>query len=124
MATLKEKLDSIRTALDADVSGGVDIDSVIEKGKALAQLIGLSAECKAEAKKALEHARLLAFATLSGKKLPPSVLLKLAESECSDQIRDFEYADRLNAGIVHQLDYYRSVISLYKTELETSMKQS
>lgn len=121
--TLKEKLDSIRVALDADVSGGVDIDSVIEKGKALAQLIGLSAECKADAKRALERSRVLAFATLTGKKLPPSVLNKLVDAECADQIRDFEYADRLNAGIVHQLDYYRSVISLYKTELETSMKQ-
>jgi hypothetical protein len=119
---LKEKLDSIRVALDADVSG-VDIESIVEKGKALAQLIGLSAECKAEAKAKLERSRVLAFATLTGKKLPPSVLLKLVDAECADQIQDFEYADRLNAGITHQLDYYRTVISLHKTELETSYKQ-
>lgn len=118
---LREKMDSIRVALDADVTG-TDIDSVVEKGKALAQLIGLSAECKAEAKARLEKSRVLAFATLTGKKLPPSVLLKLAEAECADQLKDFEYADRLNAGITHQLDYYRSVISLHKTELETSLK--
>lgn len=119
--TLKEKLDSIRVALDADVLG-VDITSIIDKGKALAQLIGLSAECKAEAKAKLERARVLAFATLTGKKLPPSVLLKLVDAECADQIHDFEYADRLNAGITHQLDFYRSVISLHKEELSTSMR--
>lgn len=119
--TLKEKLDSIRVALDADVLG-VDITSIVDKGKALAQLIGLSAECKAEAKAKLERARVLAFATLTGKKLPPSVLLKLVDAECADHIQDFEYADRLNAGITHQLDFYRSVISLHKEELSTSMR--
>lgn len=121
MITLAEKLESIRKAIDADVTG-VDIDSVVEKGKSLSQLIGLSAECKAEARKALENARLIALKSLMGDKITPSVLLKMADSVCSDQIYLYEYADRLNAGITHQLDYYRSVISLHKTELETSMK--
>jgi len=121
MTTLKEKLDSIRAALDVDVIG-VDISSLVEQGKSLAQLIGLSAECKAESKAKLERARATAFATLTDDKLPPSVLLKLIDANCADQIRDFEYADRLNAGITHQLDFYRSVISLHKTELENSLK--
>lgn len=119
--TLKEKLDFIRESIDKDLMGCV-IEDVVEQGKCLAQLIGLSAECKAEAKRQLEKARVLAVASLSGRKLSPSVLLKLADSECADQLYNFEYADRLNAGITHQLDYYRTVISLHKTELETSMK--
>lgn len=118
--TLKEKLDSIRVALDADVTG-VDIDSLVEKGKALAQLIGLSAECKAEARKKLEQSRLRALLHHQDIK-SPMVQLKLAEADCADEVRDFEYADRLNAGITHQLDYYRSVMSLHKTELENSLK--
>lgn len=121
MVTLKEKLDSIRVALDADVTG-VDISSVVDKGKALAQLIGLSAECKAESRRVLERSRAIAFNKFPST-TPPSVLMKLIESECADEIHDFEYADRLNAGITHQLDYYRSVISLHKTELENSYKQ-
>lgn len=120
MTTLKEKLDSIRVALDADVTG-VDIVSVIDKGKALAQLIGLSAECKAEAKAALERARVVSFERFP-KSMPPSILMKMVDAECADETRDFEYADRLNAGITHQLDFYRSVISLHKTELETSLR--
>lgn len=118
--TLKEKLDSIRVALDADVTG-VDIESVVEKGKALAQLIGLSAECKAEARHALEQARLNAILHHQQTK-SPMVLLKMAEADCADQVKDFEYAERLNAGITHQLDFYRSVISLHKEELSTSMR--
>ena len=119
--TLKEKLDSIRIALDADVLG-TDIESVVDKGKALAQLIGLSAECKAEARQKLEKARVIEFASLTGKKITPSILIKLVDAGCADQIKDLEYADRLNAGITHQLDFYRSVISLHKTEIENSLK--
>jgi hypothetical protein len=122
MKSLKEKMEFIRVSIDQDVIG-CDIESVVEKGKGLSQLIGLSAECKAEAKRNLEKSRVLAVASLATRKLPPSVLLKLADAECADQLADFEYADRLNAGITHQLDYYRTIISLHKTELETSMKQ-
>lgn len=120
--TLKEKLDFIRTQVDIDVKG-CDIETVVEKGKELSQLIGLSAECKAEARRDLEKAMVFAVAGLSTKKLQPSVLLKLANANCADEIYNFEYADRLNAGITHQLDYYRTVISLYKCELDNSLKQ-
>jgi len=120
--TLKENLAFIRDAIDKNVTG-CDIETIVEHGKELASLIGLSAECKAMAKRDLEKARVFALASLSGKKITPSVLLKMMDSECADEIHDLEYADRLNAGITHQLDYYRTLISLHKTELETSMKQ-
>lgn len=119
--TLSEKLDFIRQTIDEDVTG-CDIESVVEKGKALAQLVGLSAECKAEARKALERKRLIEIQFLQVDKVSPSVMLKMADAACADEISQYEYADRLNAGITHQLDYYRSVLSLHKTELETSMK--
>jgi hypothetical protein len=121
MNTLKEKLDCIRASIDKDLSNCV-IDDVVEQGKRLSQLIGLAAECKAEARRQLERSRVISLASMSGKKLSPSVLLKIAESECSDELFNYEYADRLNAGISHQLDYYRTIISLHKTELETAMK--
>lgn len=121
--TLAEKLNAIREAIDVDIVG-LDIDSVVEKGKSLSQLIGLSAECKAIARKNLESARLSAIQKLLEDRLSPSVMLKMADAMCADQYQKFEYADRLNAGITHQLDYYRTVISLYKTELENSLKQS
>lgn len=118
---LAEKLESIRNCIDADVTG-CDIETILEKGKELSQLIGLSAECKAEARKALERRRLIEIQFLQVEKIPPSVMLKMADAQCADELAVFEYADRLNAGITHQLDFYRSVISLHKTELENSMK--
>lgn len=121
--TLSEKLESIRKAIDTDVTG-VDIDSLVEQGKMLASLIGLSAECKAEARRKLENARLIALKSLMNDKISTNVLLKMADAVCSDQIYEYEYADRLNAGITHQLDYYRSVISLHKVELENTNKNS
>lgn len=119
--TLKEKLNSVRALIDVDVTG-VDIDSVIEKGKQLSQMIGLSAECKAAARKELDNARLSAVIQIENKGYSPSVMLKIAEAMCADEAAVFEYADRLNAGITHQLDFYRSVISLHKSELENSIK--
>lgn len=119
--TLKSKLNSLRVLIDADVTN-VDIDSLIEKGKQLAQAIGLAAECKAEARKELDNARLAAIIQIENKDYSPSVMLKIAESMCADEVSVFEYADRLNAGIGHALDYYRTVISLHKTEIENSLK--
>jgi len=119
--TLKTKLNSIRALIDQDISG-CDIDTVIEKGKALASMIGLSAECKAEARKAADNRLLIAINELSSRDYSPSVLLKIAGAMCADENAAFEYADRLNAGIAHQLDFYRSVISLHGKELENSLK--
>jgi hypothetical protein len=119
--TLNQKLNSIRALIDADVTG-VDIDSLIEKGKSLAQMIGLSSECKAQARKELEKKRLVSIAEIQHKDYSPSVMLKVVDAMSADELAAFEYADRLNAGITHQLDYYRTVISLHKTELENSLK--
>lgn len=121
--TLNQRLNSVRALLDVDVTG-VDIESLIEKGKQLSQMIGLSSECKALARKELEKKRLSALLELqaAGLDYGSTVMLKMAEGKCADELAAFEYADRLNAGITHQLDFYRSVISLHKSELENSMK--
>ena len=118
--TLSEKLNFIRAAMDVDVKD-VDIQSVVNKGIELSQLIGLSAECKAEARRNMENSRLAAIKALSGQKLTPAVVLKMSEASCADQVAQLEYADRINAGLVHQLDYLRSVISLYKQELVSTI---
>jgi hypothetical protein len=120
--TLKEKLNSIRALIDVDVTG-IDIDSLVEQGKKLSSMIGLSAECKAAAQKEFDNALLSALIQIENKKYTPSVMLKIANAICADESAQLEYADRLNAGITHQLDFYRSVISLHKQELSTSMQR-
>lgn len=117
---IESKLASIREVVDLDISG-LDIESVVEQGKKLASLMGLSAECMAAAQRHLQTARLKAIKELGGEK-QASVLLKMADGYCGMELATYEYADRLNAAISHQLDYYRTVISLYKSELENSLK--
>lgn len=119
--SLKEKLNSIRTLIDQEVNRQ-DIDAVTDKGQKLSNMIGLSAECKAEDRKEYETAKLGAIIQIESKKYPPSVLLKIAEAMCADELEQYEYADRLNAGITHSLDFLRSIISLYKEELSNSLK--
>lgn len=121
ITTIGEKLKSIRALVEVDLSG-CHIDDVENHGKRLAAIIGLSAETMAQAKKQMDIKLLQAIKSLEGKNYPPSVLLKLAQAECAEEAAIYDYADRLNAGITHQLDFYRTVISKYKTELENSLK--
>lgn len=122
--TLKEKLQSIRDLLDVQTFES-DTDAVANHAQELAAMIGLSAECKAEARKRVEESRLIALRAIVGdKKITPSVMLKMADGAIADELRVFEYADRLNAGLTHKMDLLRSVISLRKTELENSRFQN
>lgn len=120
-STIGQKLKAIRDLVEVDLSG-LEIDDVEAHGKRLAAIIGLSAETMAQAKKQLDLRLLQAIKNLEGKDYPPSVLLKLAQAECAEEAATYDYADRLNAGITHQLDYYRTCISKWKAELENSLK--
>ena len=119
---IESNLKSIREVVDTNVVG-CDIESVVEQGKKLASIMGLSAECMAAAQRHLQAARVKAIKEMENKNYQPSILLKMADGQCGIELAIYEYADRLNASISHQLDYYRTVISLHKSEMENSMKQ-
>lgn len=108
-------LNKIRATLDVDVIES-DIHNVNNKLLALTQLMGLSAECNASAKKLLHLKELKVFQTMNNE-LPPSMQSKRLNAECYEENAICVYADRLNAAIVHNCDSLRSVISLYKAEL-------
>lgn len=118
---IEKNLASIRALVDVDLVG-VHIDDVVEHGKRLTSIMGLSAECMAAAQRRLQNARFEALKKLHDQKYPPSVLLKLADGECALEHALYDYADRLNAAITHQVDFIRTVCSKYKTELETATK--
>jgi hypothetical protein len=118
---IEAQLKSIRDVVDRDVTG-CDIDTILEHGKKLSALMGLSCECMASAQKTLQIARRKAINALAEKNYGASVLLKLADGECGIELATYEYSERLNATITHQLDFYRTLISLHKSELENSMK--
>jgi hypothetical protein len=123
MFTIEEttrSLNAIRTAIDTDI---IDVDIEQQKNKmlALTQLIGLSAECNASAKKILLKRELEVLKSLNPD-MSPMKVHKFVNAECSEEGALLEYADRINSGLVHSIDALRSVISLYKTELENSLK--
>lgn len=117
----KKALNSIRAVLDADVSD-CDMQSVKDKLLRLTSIMGLSAETMASAKKMLNEKEIEVFANGKTESMPASIAKKYLDAHCKEENALYEYADRLNAAIVHTIDGLRTVISLYKTELENSLK--
>src|SRR3990167_1924495 len=113
-------LNMIRKSLDSDVID-VDIEMVKNKMLGLTQLIGLSAECNASAKKILLKKELEVLSQIP-KDVAPSKVAKMVNAECYDEGALLEYSDRLNSALIHSIDAIRSVLSLYKVELENSLK--
>lgn len=109
----------IRETLDADMMDA-DINDKTNKLLKLTQLMGLSAETKASAKKLLGIKERCVFEMID-KKLPPSVQVRILNAECYEENAILEYADRLNAGISHSIEGLRSVISLYKQEMQSGL---
>lgn len=112
---LNEKLNHIRSIVDTELCE--DVESALGLASQISSVIGLSAECKASAKKKLELARLRAMQELRGEDYPPSIMSKAIDAHCSDELAVYEYADRLNAAITHQLDIIRTIISYRKEEM-------
>lgn len=119
--TIGEKLKAIRELVEVDLSTE-HIDVLEAHGKRLAAIVGLSAETMAHSKKLYQASLLRAIMSLKESGLSPSVMMKTAQAQCGEDEAVMDYADRLNAGITHQLDFYRTVISKYKAELENSLK--
>lgn len=119
IAETKKALNFIRELLDKDVMG-TDIDSVSGKLISLTQIMGLSAESIASARKIL-HQKEIVVMQLINTDLPASMQSKKLSAECFEEIALVTYADRLNAAITHNCESLRTVISLYKQELQSSL---
>ena len=120
MNTLNEKLNCIRTEIDKTVSAD-DTVGMVEKLEKLVSLVGLSAECVAASEKELKKKNLISIIENKGNNYSPSVLIKIMDAECADQIAVWKYADRLNAGLSHAMDGLRTIISLHKEEMSRSV---
>jgi len=113
-------LNAIRKAVDSDVIDA-DEQNIQNKILGLTQLMGLSAEAKATAKK-LIHIKEREVMYTMDKKLQPSIQIRILAAECFEEAALFEYADRLNSALVHNIDGLRSVLSYRKSEMENSLK--
>lgn len=112
-------LNLIRSIIDSDVID-LDIHTQTSKLLKLTQLMGLSAETKASAKKLLGIKERCVFEMID-KKLPPTVQIRMLNAECYEENAILEYSDRLNSAIVHSIDGLRSVVSLYKQEVQSGL---
>lgn len=121
-AEITTALNTIRTYVDTDVVGAI-IEDIQNKCLCLTQLMGLSAEATASAKKLLGEKEIEVFVTKNLDKLPPSNAMKLLKSYCSQEIATLEYSERLGSALVHTIDALRSTMSLYKTEMQNGLKQ-
>lgn len=119
--TYNEKVKAIRDVIDLDVNMDV-VDSVVFKLHKCLLLVGLSAEIKARAIKDLHDARLVAYAKYKAENLQPSMFKIVIDGETSGEQAKLELADRLNAGLVHEIDGLRTIISLRKDEMNNSLK--
>lgn len=113
-------LNAIRRLIDTDVSDAI-IEDINKKLMLLSQITGLSAECNATATKLLHKKELEVLKENKDDGLSPSVLNSLIKAECYEEIAILEYSDRLNSAITHSMEALRTVISLYKTEMQNSL---
>ena len=121
-AEITQALNAIRTCIDIDVVGAI-IEDIQNKCLSLTQLMGLSAETTASAKKLLGEKEIEVFTLKNLDKLPPSNAMKLLKSYCAQVIATLEYAETLNSGLVHTIDALRSTMSLYKSEMQNGLRQ-
>jgi len=112
-------LNVIRAVVDADVID-CDINAVENKLLRLTQLMGLSAETMASAKKILGIKELHVLDSMEEGKTPTEINKRLNAS-CYEENAILQYSDRLNSAIVHNCDALRSIISLRKEEMKAGI---
>jgi hypothetical protein len=121
---VKQSLDLIRVLLDSDVSDSTIIEKEAKLLK-VSQSSGLAAECKSEAKRLLraKEVEVLIEIMDGAPNTPASIKTAVLKAKCGNEEALYEYAGRINAFISHNIESLRSVISLYKSEMEHSKYQ-
>jgi len=99
----------------------IDMELLCAKLLRINSLIGLSAECIKQAKQNLLYRQAQILKQHEGSKLPPSLLMKLIQSECWQEEAMLTWIDRLGAGLVHAGEHIRSVVSLRKAEMNNNL---
>jgi hypothetical protein len=115
-----KKLNAIREVIDADVMDA-SIEDQRNKLVKLTQLTGLAAEAKAQAHKILLQKELEVIRLHKDSGIAASILSKMINAECFEEGALLVYADRINSAISHSIEGLRSILSLYKTEMQNSL---
>lgn len=119
---LKEFAEEIAREIEREVRQS-DIQAIQDKILKLSTLTSLCASVLAEAKKHYELKKMEALVKYKDGGLQPSILVKFIDGHCAEESSFFLYCEKLNSGITNSIDGLRSILSLYKTELQNSLHQ-
>lgn len=120
-------LELIETYLDKEVDSENPVQ-LTSKLNDISSLIGLSAKCVAESKQIKAEATKTFVMNLIDKKghetHTPTLIKILQESATLKEQYVVDFSERINRGLTHCIEALRSMISLYKSELENSLRKS
>lgn len=111
----KENLAFIHELMDKKV--GIDAPVVLlEHVNELSQIIGMGAQTLASLEYHLDSRKKLVIMSHREAKLPPSIFKQFLEGETAEINSLYKMAERLTAGLVHEIDAARTIISYQKAE--------
>lgn len=58
-------------------------------------------------------------AKVQGLDFSPSIIKDFVSTQCGEELRCYEYSNRINAALTHAMDSMRSILSAAKTEFST-----
>ena len=119
---IEDNLASIRGVLESEALL-IDPNDIIDKIAELAAISALAADTLAEASALYNQRKAQNIRELKGEDLGPSVIIKLAEAEASEELKLKIRAERYQASITHITDGLRSSLSWHKQERELSRYQ-
>lgn len=117
---IETNLSLIKIELEREVDT-LNITDVQNKLMSLTSYSGLSAETIRYSRSLVLKRQKDVLEDLKEEKLNPSILKMKIESDLWEEISLHTYADRINAAITHSCDSLRTVISLYKAEMQSSL---
>lgn len=125
---IKSNIEAIRKVMEMEVEDG-DVHGMLHKLSGLVGISGLSAESVARAKAEYRECQMT---VIEGIMEDPEQVKGLSASMTNDYVKAkcgrvealYDYAERTDKKLSYAIEAVRSMISLYKSELENSLRES
>lgn len=115
ISNCRANLEVLQNTLD-EVCPTDEPTSILKHIGELASLIGLSANTQASLKFHLAQQMQIHLPNAKKAGMPPSLMREYAESCMPELVAEYELSERLNRGITHKCEFYRSCLSYLKQE--------
>lgn len=118
---MKEKLEYVSDKIGEEVDSQ-NPDQMTEKLEELSGFTGYCAGLVSEAERAYKMATLDAYKKTMEDKPPSTVHSKVLEGMVAEEAALYTYADKINSALRVRIDSLRTMISLFKMEMESSTR--